>query len=625
MGNKQSKYSVSNNANRNTVSVMSLPEDSIDLQSLDLTGGYEQKVIEIPDSSDNQSFELEERWSHKIDFILASLGYSVGFGNLWRFPYKMYEHGGFPFLITYFFFLVVLGLPLFFIELVLGQYVGNGPTKIYGAMAPIFTGLGFSMIAVTFCFSIYYNVINSWCIYYLFASLFNGLPKNPVHAEDYFFNNVTHMEENTTWDNFGSIHWQLVLCSLAAWLIIAVVSSRSLLHSSWILKFNTMYPALVLITLCIIGLCQKGGTYWVDQLIDPDLSHFQNTKEEAIWNLLKDAAVQVIFSLGIGIGNLANLARYNDFKNNCFRDAMMVIIGDTFASIIAGITIFAYLGIIKTDDNIPIKDLVKEGPVVTFAAMMTGLNKISDLDYIPQLLTAMFSVLLLTIGINSMCANFLGIQYAILDQCKALRRHKTKLACGLCALFFLLSLPYCYSGGFYLFLAMENSALSNNAIFIALLQLILVGWVYGVDKFLDCVAKMGIQIRSATKWYFRVCIRYACPVILSLLIINALVNHFNNYQYVEFKFESEIDHTNEFNNTKCDNKYDPQDKDLVIGYKCTYQLKEAEPLIWLVQAFTLSFVFVMGIWKVWKSRSFKSLFKPTAQWAPTDEIASAPF
>ena len=229
---------------------------------------------------------------------------------------------------------------------------------------------------------------------------------------------------------------------------------------------------------------------------------------------------------------------------------------------------------------------------------MSGLDIIGrDVPYLSQSLTAMFSIMLLTIGMHSMFANILNIKYALLDQFKPLRRYRIQLTFGLCAFFFLLSLPYCASGGYQLFLAMDSSVIANNAIFVALLQLVLVGWVYGVKNFMDCVSKMGIELKSSTRWYFHACIRYICPFTLTMLLTIALIDIFSNYHFIEFKY---------FNK-----KF------------YTLVLKEAEPLVWMVQVFTLSFIPVMAIWKTWQSRnSSRSLFRPTAQWVPMDEIVT---
>jgi SNF family Na+-dependent transporter len=64
----------------------------------------------------------------------------------------------------------IIGLPIFFAELFIGQFSGLGPNKAYGRMAPLFKGLGYCTLIVITLVTIYYMVILAWILFYLFAS-----------------------------------------------------------------------------------------------------------------------------------------------------------------------------------------------------------------------------------------------------------------------------------------------------------------------------------------------------------------------------------------------------------------------------------------------------------------------
>ena len=54
-----------------------------------------------------------ERWNSRLLFILATMGWSVGIGNVWRFPYIAGEYGGAVFIVVYLILLFLVAIPLF--------------------------------------------------------------------------------------------------------------------------------------------------------------------------------------------------------------------------------------------------------------------------------------------------------------------------------------------------------------------------------------------------------------------------------------------------------------------------------------------------------------------------------
>ena len=104
------------------------------------------------------------------------IGFAVGFGSFWRFPYLIHKNGGGVFLIPYFVLIFVLGIPLLYLETAIGQMHRTSVPFIY---AKINKGLKFVGMTYLFCcFHIagYYNIILTYSYRFIFSAFNSELP-----------------------------------------------------------------------------------------------------------------------------------------------------------------------------------------------------------------------------------------------------------------------------------------------------------------------------------------------------------------------------------------------------------------------------------------------------------------
>ena len=77
-----------------------------------------------------------ERLGSRLGFLLLSAGCAIGVGNVWKFPTVAGQHGGGFFVLFYFLFLILLGIPVLSMEFSLGRAAQKSPVRLYHALTP---------------------------------------------------------------------------------------------------------------------------------------------------------------------------------------------------------------------------------------------------------------------------------------------------------------------------------------------------------------------------------------------------------------------------------------------------------------------------------------------------------
>ncbi|EDW91586.2 sodium-dependent nutrient amino acid transporter 1 isoform X1 [Drosophila yakuba] len=473
-----------------------------------------------------------EQWGNGLEFLFSCISLSVGLGNIWRFPYIAFQNGGGTFVIPYLIALLVIGRPVYYLEISLGQFTGRGVVKAFD-MAPLLKGVAVGQVLATAASITYYSSIMALTLRFLLASFGSHLPWSSCWeswgtdchdgnaqnssgkmspAQLYFEREILHELPNID-NGLGLPNWQLVACLAVAWLVIGGVLIRGIKSSGKAAYFLGVFPYVVLLILLLRAVTLPGA-------IDGIIYFFKPQWRELLNPLVWYAAVtQVFFSLAICFGTLITYASYNNFNRNVYNDIVIITTMDSCSSIIAGCITFGILGnLARETGNTDIGSVVKGGAGLAFISYPEAIAKF---EYVPQMFAVLFFLMLFVLGIGSTVGMGSCILRVIRDQFGLRAAPIWKLASGLAVLGFAVSIVYMTPGGQFILNLVDFYGVSFTALILAIGELVAVAWIYGVNRFCEDIKfMMGIE----TGWYWRLCWRFITPGLMTAVLIYMLLD-----------------------------------------------------------------------------------------------------
>ncbi|KAL8568605.1 hypothetical protein ACOMHN_006271 [Nucella lapillus] len=288
-----------------------------------------------------QSYE-RSKWGSKQEYILSTLGYCVGVGNLWRFPYVCIRNGGGAFLIPFMLSLIIFGMPLFFLETYLGQFTSRSPLHVW-SICPLFKGVGVAMCILALIVYWYYNTIMAWALYYLVSSFQSTLPWHNV------------LQVSSGFGEMGHVVWYIALSLGVSSIFLFLGMIKGIKSSGKVVYVTATAPYILLTVLLIRGATLPGAVDGIIFYLRPDFSRLTDV---SVW---VEAALQVFWSLGPCWGSIIAMASYNQFTNNCMRDSIFLTLACEGTSIYAGFAIFSVLGYMARESGVPVDKVVSSG------------------------------------------------------------------------------------------------------------------------------------------------------------------------------------------------------------------------------------------------------------------------
>lgn len=497
------------------------------------------------------------KWANKIEFILSCLGYAIGIGNIWRFPYLCYRNGGGAFLIPFLIMLVLCGIPLFYLEILIGQFTSTGCISIF-RMCPLLKGTGYAIVVVNIICTTYYAVIVCYPLNFIVRSIATKLPWEdcenpwntvhcvPIKQAKYFLNTTGsgtsgsatslfrtpadeffHLEIlklSSGINELGGMVWPLLGCLIVAWVIVFLCIIKGVKTVGKVVYVTATFPFIILAILLIRGITLPGALNGIKYYITPEWERLTDLK---VW---ADAAIQIFFSLGPGWGGIVNMASYNNFRNKAKWDAIFIPIVNIGTSIFGGFVVFSVLGYLSEETGIPVSQVATSGPGLAF---VTYPEAIALLPF-PQFWAVLFFLMLFLLGLDSVFVQIEAIISSVVDEYRVLQKKKLLVTVISCFTMFLISTIMVTQGGIFILQLLDWYSASIAVILICFIEVVMVAYSYGLENFAEDIFFMVHEKLGCWSFIWK----YLTPLPLLLFFITTIAFNrrvtFNEIEYPDW-------------------------------------------------------------------------------------------